>query len=228
MKEWFKPNSFADYLGGLFLMVVFFVGVIVFWKLVVIPNKEAGRPTVLTIPTCEKTEAEYKELVEKGQSVILTKDQWSYAVSGRFVGEKTVIARRGGEIACGYLFVQAQKGKFPLDNRYDSIYINPQGLGGHILRSRSIDLGAEATTTKVLLSLDSVSYLPKVPYNPESQNFEVADWVKLLNAASKIEFNIGLSTLNQGGMINEVIIAYKCWNPTTGDETTDCQLSVEE
>jgi len=32
MKEWFKPNTVGDYAGAIFLMVVFFLGIVIFWK----------------------------------------------------------------------------------------------------------------------------------------------------------------------------------------------------
>lgn len=227
MKDSIKPNSPADYFGALFLIAVFFVGMIIFWQVVVIPNKEVTS-LIISTPTCLGSEAEYRELIEKGQSVLLSQNQWSHASTGRFVGDKRVIARRGGEIACGYLYVEAHKGSSPLDEKYDSIYVNPQGLGGHIVRSRSLEVSGVETKTQVLLPLDSISYLPKVPYDSESQDFEIADWVKLLNASPKIEFWIALSALSPNSVIDEVRIAYKCWDPSTGKEATDCQLSIED
>lgn len=29
------------------------------------------------------------------------------------------------------------------------------------------------------------------------------------------------------GFIDEVIIAYKCWNPKTGEENNDCELKID-
>lgn len=226
LKELFQPNGLGDYAGAFFIVSLFFVGIIFFWRYAAIPTQNAPS-TVVSAPTCAGTEDEYRALVDKGQSIVLTKDQWSYAAGGTFVGDKKVVARRGGQLACGYLYAAAHKGTGELDEKYDSIYINPQGLGGHILRPRSLSLSNPGKgQTEVLLLLSAVPYLPKIPYNPESQDFEVTDWVKLLNAASKIEFVIALSTLNQGGQIDEVSIAYKCWDPATGIETSDCQLSV--
>lgn len=209
---------------------IFVVGVSYAIKSIILePNtEETIKTVVLKAPECKGGFEEYKNLADKGQIIKLTENQRTFALNGQLTGEKRVIARRGGEIACGYIYMEAQKGSNKLDPKYDSIYVNPQSLGGHIIRSRSLEIpNKNDNISAVLLNLKSVPFLPKIPYNPNAQNFEVADWVKLLNASSKTEFIIGLSTTDQQGFINEVSIAYKCWNPETGEETQDCQLGIE-
>lgn len=241
MKNFFKPNSIGDYLGALFLFIVFFAGITIFWKTVIIPEKTKEpevrevvervveeREIVLRAPKCERSFAEYEKLVQDGQSVLVLADTKSYAVAGDLLSKRKIV-RRSGELACGYLYARASKGNRPLDEVYDSIYINPQELGGHLIRPRSITLDKKQDSkTEVLLPLSSIPYLPNVPYDPQAQNFDIADWVKLFNAAQKIKVDIGLSTLNASGLIEEVRIAYRCWNPETGKETNDCSLGVEE
>lgn len=223
MKNSIRPTSIQDYIGAFILMIAFFTGIIIFWN-----STKSSKEVLIKPPQCENTFAEYQNLVEKGQSVLLTPKQYSYAIGGKFIGDKKVLTRRQGEVACGYIFVSANKGTKPLDDTYDSIYINPQGLGGHLLRSRGISIeNPENTATQVLFSLDNISYLPNVPYNPNAQNFEIANWVNLINASNKTEFIIALSTTSSVGVINEVRVAYKCYNPETGQETKDCQLSLE-
>lgn len=179
----------------------------------------------ITAPECPADFLGYLNLVKSGQSIQLISNAPSYALKGKFFKDYSVIVERmgPGEIGCGYLYVQAHLS----DERYDSIYINPQGFGGHILRLRTILIPTPVqNTTEVLLSLNSVSYLPTVPYDPESQNYRISDWVKLLNVSNEIKFDIALSTLNPLAIIDEVRIAYKCWNPTTGKETKDCQMKA--
>lgn len=209
--------------GGLFAIVVSYV-----LKSVVFDNKTDEESVVVKAPVCDGGFEEYKNLVDKKQNIVLVKNKSSYAQEGKFVGLRKVITRRQGEIACGYLFVSANKDTGILDEKYDSIYVNPQGFGGHLLRPRSLEItNKTANTTEVLFNLNNIAYLTDIPYRPDSQDFEISDWSKLLNVTSKVEFMIGLSTTNPSGTINEVQIAYKCWNPETGEETNDCQLAIE-
>lgn len=227
MKDWFKPNSVGDYVGALFLMVVFFIGIVIFWQTSVIPSKVIP-PQKPAVVSCNRTDSEYRDLVAKGQSVRLTSEQWSYALNGHFVGEKTVVTRRSGEVACGYIYIVAHKGSSPLSEKYDSIFVSPQGLGGHLVRTRSIEIAEnDPKRTQVLLPLSAIPYLYSLPYNPDAQDFAVANWVNLLNASDRIEFLIGLSVENPSAIIDEVRIAYKC-RGLDGEETFDCQLGVEK
>ena len=48
----------------------------------------------------------------------------------------------------------------------------------------------------------------------------------LLNVSQSIGFEIGLNTNDKTGFIDKFSIAYKCWNPTTGEENQDCRIEV--
>src|SRR3989338_1933918 len=216
-------------IGGLFIVVVSFAIKAIFFQTsepevrkvveTVIEEKEV----LLRAPKCERSFAEYEKLVQDGQSLVVLADTKSYAVSGDLLSKRKIV-RRNGELACGYLYARASKGNKPLDEVYDSVYISPQELGGHLIRPRSIAIDKrQENKTEVLLPLSAIPYLPSVPYDPQAQNFEIADWVKLFNAAQKIKVDIGLSTLSTAGLIEEVRVAYRCWNPETGKETSDCQ-----
>jgi len=184
--------------------------------------------TVLVVsPACNNSEAEFASLVAAGQSVDLTKNLNTYAYQGKFVNEKTVIVNRSGtgEIACGYLDIKAHKsGDKPLNDTYDSIYVNPQGFGGHLLASRNILQGNDL---ELLLPLNSIPYLPGI-YNPNPQNFTVANWATLLNVSNQTTFQIALSIQDSGAVIDDLTIAYKCWDPSSGaTTTTNCQLGTQ-
>lgn len=186
---------------------------------------------IINAPKCINTFSEYKELFEKGQFVILAKNKNSYALSNKFVNGFDVRVNKIGadEIACGYLYIKASIDGKKLDDNYDSIYINPNNFGGHILRTKSLNIEQiEKNKTEVLLPLNSIFYLPNMPYNPNAQNYKIANWKNLLNVGDIIDFKIGLSTLDKRGNIDEIQIVYKCWNPETGKETNDCQLSIED
>src|SRR3989338_262768 len=183
---------------------------------------------VISKPSCQNTLDEYLMLKSKGNSLQMVNGLSAYATNEQFVGdvEKIVGITGQGEIACGYLYIRASANKKSLSDIYDSVYINPQDFGGHILRNKGIMSVSTDNYTEALIPLDSVSYLPSKPYNPEAKNFGIADWSKLLNVNSHLKFNIGFSTENRGGLIEDISIAYKCWNPTTGEETDNCLLSL--
>ena len=222
-------------IGGLFVIgVTYAIKVLVFSdepevrKVVekVIEEKEV----LLRAPKCEGTFEEYRNLVSASKSVTLTNKQRAYASNG-LQGTKTITVIRSGEseVACGYLYVRASRVGGTFQKQYDSIYINPHDFGGHLLRPRSIEFKKESDKkAEILLPLREMPYIPKVPYDPESQNFKVADWVKLLNVSNETSFILGLSVANGEGLIEEAVIAYRCWDPQTGKETTTCQLGLRK
>ncbi len=187
-------------------------------------------PIILKAPKCLRSFEMYQDLIKGGQSIKLLEDKRSYVENNVFTEGSlyNVLVKRSGSglIACGYLYVKASAGNNPLNNKYDSIYINPHNRGGHLLRPRSMPLvDSSLDATEILLPLEAIPYLPKVPYSPDAQSYEIANWVKLLNSGSDTIFYMGLSTENKFGKIEEVRVAYKCWDPSTGEETQDCQLS---
>lgn len=191
-------------------------------------EKIVEKPVVLPLPTCPRSFEIYQNLVKGDQSVQLIENKKSYASGGKLTLSYEVPVKRSGQglVACGYLYVKARVGNQKLDEKFDSIYIDPQGFGGHLLRPRSMPIpNSTEYVTEILLPLDAVPYLPTVPYDPNAQGYKIADWARLLNVSDELKFTIALSTLNRSGVIDEVRIAYKCWDSNTGLETQDCQLS---
>jgi len=189
-------------------------------------EKEKTIEKILSIPECSLGFDSYKSLIDNNQSLLVLKDVYSYALGGRFIKSHSVTVNRTGEIACGFLYIRAKTSIGALDESYDSVYVNPHDFGGHLIRSRSIPIpNQDSDITEILLPLDSIPYLSSLPYNPNVEDYSIADWVKLLNVTNKVKFNIALSVEDRGGIIEEMRIAYKCWNPETGKETHDCQLS---
>lgn len=240
-----KKQSFKDIFWQLMLVVVIGTIFVVLASLIVkvITPKEIEKDKVEDIvediikekkiiisrPKCEKSFNNYQKLLNKKQFIKIVENKKSYAENRQFVSNiQPLISRTGaGSVSCGYLYVKVSKNNKPLHKEWDSIYINPHDFGGHLLREKSILHENRENYTEILFSLDSISY-SGFPYNSNAQNFRIADWVKLLNVNNHVKFNIGLSVENQDGLINEIIIAYKCWNPETGEETQTCQLGLEK
>ncbi|HAH04276.1 TPA: hypothetical protein DCL28_01805 [Candidatus Komeilibacteria bacterium] len=186
---------------------------------------------VIRQPDCGNNFNDYQFLVNKGQFLTLVKEKNTYASNGAFINGFNVNINRSGDgkIACGFLYIKTRINGKGLDENYDSVYINPNGFGGQILRTKSLSIeNKEENKTQVLLPLNSISYLPTLPYNPNAQDYEISNWVNLLNTGDKVNFQIGLSALDSRGYIDEITLAYKCWDSSTGQETQDCQLSLDK
>lgn len=193
-------------------------------------EKVTVKEVIIQAPPCSGTYDEFKKLIATGQSVRLINNISMYAQNGQFINPRDVYVNRSGEgqVACGYLYVRVRKDGKSFDEKYDSVYINPQGFGGKLLSRKGGILipNPESSKTEFLLPLNSVSYIPKGPFDPNAQNYRVADWVKMLNTSNQAQFSIGLSTTHLEGVLEDATIAYKCWDPTTGKETNECQLGL--
>jgi hypothetical protein len=159
---------------------------------------------------------------ETMKSVTLLSNAPSYASEGEFVKIYQVNVKRIGMIDSGFLYVRARKGNAPLDDKYDSIYINAQDVGGHLIRPKSLSIPYPiANTTEVLFPLNEIPVIPHVPYIPNTQDYNMANWVVLFNTEGTIRFYIALSTEDPNGMIDEVGIMYKCY------EKSNCSLTIK-
>ena len=228
-------KSFLQFISILIAGAIVVVGTTIavnYFKKPLIIERPIDKPVLVQAPSCSINYADFLALTNKGQVVNLVQNLNTYAADGYFVNDKQVqVSRTGqGQIACGYLYVRARVNGRALDDRYESVYIKPQGFGGHLLLSKSIKIDNPIiNTTEILLPLNSITYLPGLPYNPKAQNYNISDWAKLLNVSNKINFDIiGLSVEDSRAIIEDVKIVYKCWNPENGngDETQDCQLST--
>src|SRR5579859_4779454 len=128
------------------------------FKALVTPPVTPPSPIIQTVvlkpPSCVLNLDEYQKLVAATQTVHLVTNLNSFGVAGKFYNGRSIsVIRSGnGEIGCGYLYIKAKVDDKGLDDKYDSIYINPQGLGGHILRSTGL-VTSEKNETTVLLQL---------------------------------------------------------------------------
>ncbi len=184
----------------------------------------------LKTPTCAGDFSEYNRLKDSGQTVQIISNAPMYATNGELRNLHSVTVKRSGDdqVACGYLYVRARKNGNPLEEQYESVYINPHGFGGHILPTKgAIPIPSPMTSkTEFLLPLNSVAYLPSLPFDPNAQNFRIANWTNLLNVSNSTTFLIGISASDPRAVMEEVRVVYKCWDSTTGKETAGCQLGI--
>lgn len=230
-----NKENFSRALIG--LLATFIIGVGILYVSTILVRKfdfsigpERIVEKIVKPPECQRNLEAFQLLIKDKQVVRLIENMRMYAANGKLINAQDItIARSGqGEIACGYVYIRARKNGSALEEKYESIYMNPQEFGGHLLNRRSIELPVSEKITELLLPLNSISYLPDSPYNPDAQNYQVSNWVKLLNVSNEIKFHIGLSAADPRGIIEQISIAYKCWNPDTGEETQDCQLSIKK
>ncbi len=162
---------------------------------------------------CSYSFNDYQKLLKKGQSITLVENAPSYALGGKFVKAYPVTVNRTRIMSCGYLYIRARG----LDPKYGSIYINLQNIhnasesfGGHLLYRGAIPIPNRlAVVTEVLLPLNAISYVPHVPFNPDTKNFKTSNWITVLNSTDKVKFYIALSSLDTNSIIEEAKIVYK-------------------
>lgn len=214
-------------------IAVFVVGFGIILLVAKTTNKIIG-PSILNnserqLVECPLDTESYQATKSKNNVVIL-ENKTSRGENGSFTGnDYNVSIKRTGlksQVACGYLFYKVSVGSNPIDIKSEGLYMAPTKsiqFGGHILptEANSISIKNVDNKTEVLMPLNSISY-----DGTARINIKEANWVSLLNVTSQIDFNIALNTIRDQGKIDSVEIAYKCWNPQTGQETDDCKLEV--
>lgn len=193
------------------------------------------KPTVVTIPPenlrsvveCPRDFASY-EATKEDKNIVLLQYAPSYAQEGKFIKEYNFSIKRSGlnsQIACGYLFYRISVGDEPIVQAYENLYLTPTNrqFGGHIIPEEKSVIRNEDVNgkTEILMPLDSISY-----DGTQRKNIMTADWASLLNVSDRIDFTAALNTTRGLGRIDSLEIAYKCWNPKTGEETQDCKLEI--
>jgi hypothetical protein len=192
----------------------------------VILSPESLRPIV----ECPEDFASYSSTSKR---VVLAENVPAFAIPDKgFVAGKNVSVKRTGlksQVACGYLFYKVSSGGKPIDQAHMNLYMgaaDTQGgiqFGGHILpseRTQILNKNVDGKT-EVLMPLNTITYDGR-----DRRNIFQADWSSLLNVTNQVNFYISLNTIQNTGMIDLVEIAYKCWNPRTVEETTDCELEA--
>lgn len=198
------------------------------WSASLFSKKEVKTKKIVECPLDVKS----YESTKANKNLVLLENKSSYGVNGSFTGhDYNVLVKRTGlqsKVACGYLFYKISVGDKPIELTSEGLYMNlanGKQFGGHILpdEKNAISISEINNKTEVLIPLNSINY-----DGTSRVNIKQADWVSLLNVSDQINFNIALNTIRSSGHIDSVEIAYKCWNPQTGDETEDCNLEVSK
>jgi hypothetical protein len=105
---------------------------------------------------------------------------------------------------------------------WEDVVIYLDDYGGHIVPDNAVWVNNGALSSQYLYSLDKIKYWDTHFRN----NITSVDWASLLNVSDTVKFTITLNTENRTGFIDNISIAYKCWNPTTGEENKDCSIEI--
>lgn len=192
-------------------------------------DDSTDNPSNRSIVSCPSDFISYQELSKDPQNIVSLINERTpmYAENGQFHSKiiVTKIETEKSKVACGYLFVKAGTTTYGPIQKWENLYINPNGFGGHINPINNIGLGDNASFSEYLFPLSKMSYWPTRDKRT-SNDLLSADWGVLLNVSPTIGFEIGLNTNDKTGFIDEFSIAYKCWNPETGEENHECKIEI--
>ncbi len=184
--------------------------------------KQIENPTV----SCPRDFDSFKSLKDKSSIELLGDRTFVNAYNG-FIEDRTVVVNRYGsnsKVACGYLYIRVQKSGKPLDY-WEDFYLSPGVFGGHLVSEGAVVNHNTGDYTEVLFPLGEIVYRET---KNRSNPIMVADWVALLNVSNKTIFTTYVNSLDRNSSIDELVIAYKCVNPDTGKQTSDCLLEIEK
>lgn len=226
MSQDVKPNSVQDYFGAIFLMGLFVAGFFIYSKITTTqpPNDGGAKPPVeKSVVSCPPNLLSYTTVSQKVK--LFPQRIAMFAENGKFVNPQIVVAKSetaDSKVACGYFFVRAGTGNNGALRSWENVYINPNMFGGHIISKNAISINDGQQFSEYLFSLDKITYWPTSAH----KSVLTSNWAYLLNVSNQINFDVALNTNDQSGFIDDITIAYKCWNPITGEENTDCKLYV--
>ncbi len=228
-------NIWGSFIKSVIYFVVAFVFVLgVVWAVAKIrpaPQVNVPIPTPIVIVkpmvTCPADALSYSASIKDGGKVVkLISDRKNmYAARGEFINRQIVITKNEtteSKVACGYLFVRAGTGDSGPLRSWEDVVINPNEFGGHIDPKNQFGSGDGRLFSEYLFSLSDIQYWKTHARSTVSH----VDWAALFNVQDSVKFQIALNTEDRTGFIDELSIAYKCWNPATGEENAGCKLDI--
>lgn len=189
-------------------------------------------PSTKTSVTCPADSLSYNTFIKNdGKTAKLIDGRKSmFASDGRFINLQKVITKnetKESKVACGYLLIRAGTELSGALQSWENVYINPNNYGGHINSENQIGMGDAREFSEYIFNLNEIQYW-KTRAHRSRGSLSSADWASLLNVSEEVVFEIALNTNDRSGFIDEISIAYKCWNPTTGEENKVCELEVTD
>ncbi len=195
-----------------------------------------GPKEVPSVPTpayesvkCPADSQSYNSLTESDGKIVKLIDgrKSMFASGGRFINLQKVVTKnetKKSKVACGYLLVRVGTDHGALE-KWENVYINPNNFGGHIKSENQIGTGDGREFSEYIFPLNEIQYW-KTRADRWRGSLLSADWSSLLNVSEEVIFEIALNSENRSGFIDEISIAYKCWDPTTGEENKECKLEM--
>ena len=182
-----------------------------------------------TVVTCSPDFNSYLALSKDPNHVteLISQRKSMFAKDGAFINSQVIITKSETEhskVACGYLFVRAGTTFGPL-KKWENVYINPSNFGGHIDPKGQIGVGDGNNFSEYVFPLNNITYWKNLTDHAQG-SVSKADWAALLNVSDKVAFDIALNTEDKTGFIDKLSIAYKCWDPSTGQENSDCKINI--
>lgn len=219
-----KPSSGMDYFGSIFIVILFIIGFFIYSKIATPQEKfiTISPPIERKIASCPPDRLSHSTVAQNVK--LISEKTPMFATNGQFINPQVVLAKSettDSKVACGYLFVRAGTNKGALQN-WENVYINPNMFGGHIISKNAISVNDGMEYSEYIFSLEKIYYWPTSAH----KSVQTANWAYLLNVSSEVKFDIALNTNDKTGFISEMDIAYKCWNPTTGEENNGCKLYI--
>ncbi len=177
--------------------------------------------------TCPSDYSSYLSLRQKSEQVVplISGKKVMFAKNGKFVNNQVVITKndtKESKVACGYLYVKVGTDDYGPLRSWENININPNDFGGHISSENQIGPGDGRKYSEYLFLLNKIEYWK----TKNRGTLLTADWAALLNVSDTVKFEIALNTNDTTGFIDELSLAYKCWNPLTGEENNGCKLNI--
>jgi hypothetical protein len=194
-------------------------------------TKDDSVTPIRPLVSCPSDFLAYSALSEDAEHVVklISQRKQMFAENGEFINSEIVITKnetKTSKVACGYLFVRSGTQNNGSLQNWENLYINPNDFGGHIDSKNQFGIGDGADYSEYLFSLKDMEYW-KTRKERAEDNLSRADWAALLNVSERVSFDIALNTEDKTAFIDELSIAYKCWNPETGEENSDCKLKIE-
>lgn len=177
-------------------------------------------PVVIPVPintVSQYPDYEAYKVMEK--KLILAENKESYSPKDKaIIGKisKTIIVH--GEFSRAYLYVDASVDQGKPLTQWDSVFTNLQYTGGHLYRPDSLNIPS-GSSTQLLYGLNQIPFIT-FPYS-DNKTPIVKDWFSQLEDGSRLSFDLFLSSLRAGGVLNLVEIRYEC------EVNTECGLEVK-